>query len=137
VSVFDETPAEGAAASRAPLVVAGLVALLVAGSAIWMLSRDGEERPATTAAPATPTRPAPESPVATAPAAPTSESAPRRPAAPAPTEPAAAPVATAPRANAATLVVESDVAGASVFVDREFVGTAPVTLRIWHPDRNG
>jgi hypothetical protein len=129
VSVFDETPAEGAAASRVPLVVAGLVALLVAGSAIWMLSRDGEERPATTAAPATPTRPAPESPVATAPAAPTSESAPRRPAAPAPTEPAAAPVATAPRANAATLVVESDVAGASVFVDREFVGTAPVTLK--------
>ena len=28
-----------------------------------------------------------------------------------------------------TLVVESDVPGASVFVDRQFVGTAPVTLK--------
>jgi hypothetical protein len=132
VSVFDETPAEGAV-SRTPLVVGGLVALLVAGAAIWMLSRESDERPTTTAAPATPARSAPPAPAATAAAEPASTPAPdataRRPAAKAAAEPATAPVDAAPRADAATLVVESDVPGASVFVDREFVGTAPVTLK--------
>jgi hypothetical protein len=131
VSVFDETPAEGAA-SRTPLVVGGLVALLVAGAAIWMLSRDRDERPTTTAAPAAPARPAPSAPATTTPAEPATpppDSTARRPAAKAPAEPAAAAADRAPRADAATLVVESDVPGASVFVDREFVGTAPVTLK--------
>jgi hypothetical protein len=132
VSVFDETPAEGAAVSRIPLVVGGLVALLVAGAAIWMLSRDGDERPAISATPATPARPASAAPAATAPAEPAPTAAPdttaRRPAAKAAAEPAPAPD-TASRADAATLVIESDVPGASVFVDREFVGTAPVRLK--------
>ncbi len=132
VSVFDETPEEGPAVSRTPLVVAGLVALVVAGGVIWMVSGGGEDpAPATTAA-TTPVRPAPAAPARKAapePAA-TAEPTPaaaRRPAAKAADAPAPAdPVA---RADAATLVVESDVPGASVFLDREFVGTAPVTLK--------
>jgi hypothetical protein len=97
-----------------------------------MLSRGDEPAPATTTATA-PSRPAPAAPASKA--APESAATPepaattaRRPAAkavddaPAPAEPAA-------RADAATLVVESDVPGASVFLDREFVGTAPVTLK--------
>jgi hypothetical protein len=132
VSVFDETPAEGPAVSRTPVVVGGIVALLVAGAAIWMLSSDREEPAATTTtaapastAPATPDRKTVLEPAATPPP---DSTAGRRPATkaadavPAPAEPAV-------RADAATLVVESDVAGASVFVDREFVGTAPVTLK--------
>jgi hypothetical protein len=132
VSVFDETPAEGPAVSRTPLLVGGLVALVAAGAATWMLSRGDEPAPATTTATA-PSRPAPAAPASKA--APESAATPepaattaRRPAAkavddaPAPAEPAA-------RADAATLVVESDVPGASVFLDREFVGTAPVTLK--------
>jgi hypothetical protein len=132
VSVFDETPAEGPAVSRTPLVVGGLVALLVAGAAIWTLSGDRDE-PATTTATTTPARPAPAAPARKAAPEPAATSEPattaaRRPAAKAGDD-APAPAEPATRADAVTLVVESDVPGASVFVDREFVGTAPVTLR--------
>lgn len=88
-------------------------------------------------------------PVATAPTAaprraeaPAAKKAAPEPAAPAPDDaaPRRAPAKKAPdsapapapeetRADAATLTVESDIPGASVFVDREFVGTAPVTLK--------
>jgi hypothetical protein len=133
VSVFDETPDEGPAVSRTPLLVGGLVALVVAGAAIWMLSRGGgEPAPATTAA--TPaSRPAPAAPAQKAAPEPATAPEPaataaRRPAAKA-ADDAPAPAVPAARADAATLVVESDVPGASVFLDREFVGTAPVTLK--------
>lgn len=61
------------------------------------------------------------------------------PAAPAPSGGArsAPPAATAPStpsaATRATVTVESDVPGASVFVNRQFVGNAPVTLRNVEP----
>ena len=132
MSVFDETPAEGPAVSRTPVVVGGIVALLVAGAAIWMLSGDREEPPATTtaAAPASTAPATPDRTTAPEPAAmpPPDSTAGRRPAAKA-TDAVPAPAEAAVRADAATLVVESDVTGASVFVDREFVGTAPVTLK--------
>ena len=76
------------------------------------------------AAPASPSAaPAPE-------AAPDSAAVPRprapRPAAaPAPTEAAPAAVEAVP--DAGTLRIDSDVAGAQVFLDRQFVGTTPVT----------
>ncbi len=87
-------------------------------------------------APAGPASTAPAPSAKRAPAAPAPKAAaePAAPVAKRPAEPAAtdtpppAPGA-APRADAVTLVVESDVPGASVFVDRQFVGTAPVTLK--------
>ena len=91
-----------------------------------------DDAPTTATAPAATPRPAAK---AAAPkSAPTTATEPesataRRSDAKTTTEPAEAPEATAPRADAGVLVVESDVPGASVFLDREFVGTAPVTLK--------
>lgn len=134
MSVFDETPA--APSSRTPRVAGVLVtALLLGGGAWYFFASDDGDAPTTSAAPAEAPRraeredpaPAPVAEPAPSPAAPETRAprpAPARKAAePAPAEPVAT------RADAATLVVESDVPGASVFVDREFVGTAPVTLR--------
>jgi len=132
VSVFDETPTE--APNRTPVIVGGLVVLLLIGAGAWFLTRAPGEAPTAATAPAKAPRPA--APVPETAAVPAPEPAPapaetsRRAAAPrkAPA-PAPAPVAPAPKADAATLTVESDVPGASVFVDREFVGIAPVTLK--------
>ena len=133
VSVFDETPTE--APSRVPLVAGVLVVLLLIGGGVWYLTREPAETPSTAATPAAAPKkaaPAPRKPEAE----PATETEPepvetgRRAAAPRkPAEPAPAPAVDAPKADAATLTVESDVPGASVFVDREFVGTAPVTLK--------
>jgi hypothetical protein len=76
-------------------------------------------------------RPSASVPVAPPPPAPAPRSAPpapRRaePARPAPAEPAPAP---APAETGAVLTVASDVPGASVFLDREYVGTTPLTVR--------
>ncbi len=132
VSVFDEPPAEPSAPSRLPLVVGGVVVLLAIVGAMVFLGGEDDDAPATTAAPAAAPRPGAAAPVpksAPPPAAtPAPAAAARRPAAKA-AEPEAAPAETAPRADAGVLVVESDVPGASVFLDREFVGTAPVTLK--------
>jgi hypothetical protein len=131
VSVFDETPEKGPAASRTPLIVGGLVVLLVAGAVIAFLSRGAGEAPTTAATPAPTSRPTATTPAPKTDSAPAPEpeTALRRPAAKKTDEPAAAPAEAASRPDAVTLVVESDVAGASVFLDREFVGTAPVTLK--------
>lgn len=131
VSVFDETPKEPS--SRTPLVVGGLaVVLLLIGGALFLTGGE-DEAPATAAAPA----PAPKR--AAAPAAKKAEPAPAEPAPedPAPrrapakkaADPAPAPAAEPAAGDATTLTIESDIPGASVFVDREFVGTAPVTLK--------
>jgi len=131
VSVFDETPPTPP--SRTPLVAGILVLALAAGGAYLFLGSDDAPKtvvestpaPRPAAAPA-PKTSAPEAPVAAEPAA-SDEPRRRAPARKAETAPAAEPAAEP--ASATTLVVESDVPGASVFVDREFVGTAPVTLR--------
>jgi PEGA domain len=131
VSVFDETPKEPS--SRTPLVVGGLaVVLLLIGGAFFMMGGDDAAPVAATAPAAAPRRaeapaprkaePAPAEPVA-------ADTAPRRAPAKKAPEAAPAPAVEETRADAATLTVESDVPGASVFVDREFVGTAPVTLK--------
>ena len=128
MSVFDETPTE--APNRTPLIVGGLVVLLLIAAGTWFMTRAPE--PATAPAAAPRTAPAAKK----AEAEPGPEKAPeptepgRRAAAPKKTaEPAPAPAAEVAKGDAATLTVESDVPGASVFVDREFVGTAPVTLK--------
>lgn len=77
-----------------------------------------------------PARPTPAPPPAAAPEerkpAPAPETAePRRRAAPAPEPVVVEPVDAAP--TVATLHIDSDVPGAQVFVDRQFVGEAPVT----------
>ena len=131
MSVFDETPTE--APNRAPLVVGAIAVLLLIGGGVWFFTREPAEAPATTAAPAA----APKAEPAAKKAEPAPEKTPgpadagRRAAAPktAPEPAAAHAAADDAKADTATLTVESDVAGASVFVDREFVGTAPVTLR--------
>ncbi len=134
MSVFAETPT--GAPNRTPLVAGMVVVLLLIGGGVWFLTRGPEEAPTTAAAPAPAAatdraEPAPPTAADPTPDPPSDPAAGRaRTAAPrtAPA-PAAAPVASAPKADTASLTVESDVPGASVFVDREFVGTAPVTLR--------
>lgn len=76
--------------------------------------------PPSTPAPAPAAPPPAPPPAVAAPAA----AAPRR-AAPAPPAPPPAPVEAAP--TTATLHIDSDVPGAQVFVDRQFVGEAPAT----------
>ena len=70
-------------------------------------------------------------PSATAPAEPAP--APRKSAAPKKAEPAPALPAAPAAATLATLVLDSDVAGASVFVNREYVGTTPLRLEKLEP----
>jgi hypothetical protein len=64
----------------------------------------------------------PPAPVVTAPA----DEAPRKTPAKKETPPPAAPAAAAP--TLASLTIESDVPGASVFIDRQFVGNTPLSL---------
>jgi len=107
------------------LFVAALALLLLAGvgAIVYLYLRASAQRTAQRPAPSA-TRPplptlAPASPLATPPAQPSAQPTPR----PRPTK---APAARAPRF--ARLRVESDVPGASVFVDRRFVGKAPLDL---------
>ena len=111
------------------IAIAGLLAVVIAGGLGFYLHSPRPEREpaADAAAPSEPPRPAaptvaPETSV---------ETPSRRPARPsaAAKEPAAAPpepVAAVPVAG--TLRIESDVAGADVFIDRKFVGQTPLTV---------
>ena len=131
MSVFDETPAEPS--SRTPLVVGGLAVVLLLGGGAFFLMGGEDEAPVATTAPApAPKRAAAPAPkkAEPAPAEPAPEDAtPRRAPAKKAAEPAPAPAAEPAAGDATTLTIESDIPGASVFVDREFVGTAPVTLK--------
>lgn len=128
--MFDEPSQEPS--SRTPLVAGVLVVVVLLIGGVFLL-RSGEDaapapapaatpRPSAKAPPAAKADPAP----APAPEPVAADPAPRR-AAPR-KAPEAAPAAPA-SADVATLTIESDVPGASVFVDREFAGTAPVTLK--------
>lgn len=93
----------------------------------YNMTRPGPEPPAATAT-ATATAPAPLPPSREATRAgaapPRAAAAPRAPAAK--VEPEPAPAAEAPL-SVAVLHIDSDVPGAQVFIDREFLGAAPVT----------
>lgn len=113
---------------RLLFIVVGVA--IVAGGAYFVLS--SPSKPAEVAAPKVPVAraaPPPErtaaAPPAPEPAAPTTVTPRRRTTPVAPAEPAAPAAAAAP--TVATLRIESDVPGAQVFVDRQFVGAAPVT----------
>lgn len=106
-------------------IVAFLVAISVSVAIVYMMRKEPAAPPVETraAAPA----PAPVAKKAEPPPAPAEPEAPRK-AAPR----KVAPVTPAPVAEAAptlaTLTLESDVPGASVFIDRQFVGNTPLTL---------
>jgi hypothetical protein len=117
--------------NRRLLLILGVIVLLGAGAALLFLKRPATPVANTATAPVQPApipspAPAPPPVVPEPPAAPPAAArtpAPRRPA-PAPA-PAPVPVDAAP--TVATLHIDSDVPGAQVFVDRQFVGEAPVT----------
>jgi hypothetical protein len=110
-------------------VLAALAALVAIGAAVYLATREPVPRdaPGATAAPGTPT------------SAPRAEPRPAEPATPATPSPAKKapvakktdPVAAEPWPAAptlATLVLDSDIPGASVFVNREYAGTTPLRL---------
>ncbi|MEQ1758798.1 MAG: PEGA domain-containing protein [Vicinamibacterales bacterium] len=112
-------------------IAAGLAA--VALVVVLVLQRPGPavESDVSTSVPPEATVTTPEPQPSTSAAAPSTPRTPRRPTTDAPAAPEpAAPVAEAPAepaADVATLRIDSDVPGAQVFLDRQFVGAAPVT----------
>jgi hypothetical protein len=122
MSVLDDEPdpPAGSGLGRTLLFVAGAIAVAAAAWFLW--GRDATPAPApaaTVARPAT-AKPrkttAPDAPVAAAPAHTD------RPATEAPTAPAT------PATRSGALRVRSDVPGASVFLDRKFLGTTPLDV---------
>ena len=116
---------------RVLVIVAGLFLLLAVGLALWIRSASPPEatvaRTAPAEVPVVARLPVPVPAPATTPEP--ARAAPRRPAeTPRPT---AAPVPLPSRAEAppteGTLHFESDVPGAQVFIDRQFIGNAPIT----------
>jgi len=112
--------------NRFVVIFGGGVVVLGAAAAIFLMARNSATAPAeagagvpapTTAAPA-PSVAKSDAPVATRPAAPKSPS------------PSATPTPAAePDAKLGTLIIESDVPETSVFIDRVYLGTAPLTAR--------
>jgi hypothetical protein len=113
-------------------ILVAIAALLIVGAIVFFVARtrnaptSGESAATTraTAPPATRTEPAP----APAPAAPSAPSTVKKAPIAKKVEPAPAEPASPGAPTLATLVLDSDVPGASVFVDREFVGTTPLRL---------
>jgi hypothetical protein len=123
MGVFDDEPAS--APRRGPVLGLVLAGAAVAAAGAWfVLSRPEPPEPAPARVPAA-SRPRPEPAPRTAPAErpATPEPAPR----PAP-EPGREAAAARPRAAAGVLRVRSDVPGASVFLDRKFLGTTPLDV---------
>ena len=110
-------------------MLAVAVVLVAAGAGVFFLTRPSPA-PAPAPAPVAETTPRPvvEPPPAAAPEPTTARPRPRPTAPPPVTEAPPEPVAEAPPpADLVTLRIDSDVPGAQVFVDRQFVGAAPVT----------
>lgn len=125
----EELQPERGGAWRWIAAAAGVMVAVAVGYVVWSgLSRSGSEHEPSTQTVVTP-------PPVSAPAPPKAEPEPsagtdtarpasrRRPRPEKPAEPAA-PVAAAP--SGPVLVIDSDVPGASVFVDRQYLGTTPV-----------
>src|SRR5262245_47576242 len=117
---------------RVLVAVFGLIVILAGGWALWQRVRSQPPRASATnrVAPAAPALPRTEPPPATPPPAPEPERGPATPSrsarrAAAPKEPA--PVEAVPSAPMATLRIDSDVAGAQVFIDRNYIGVTPIT----------
>lgn len=134
MNVFE--PSQGERGQALVIVAVVLALALVAAGAFYYLSRPAAPAPDHDPAHAATEAPAPAAPEPTPAAPPKPE--PDEPSTPAARKPAAAPKPAAKPAEApaepaaptrATLTIESDVPGASVFVDRQFVGNAPVTLQ--------
>jgi PEGA domain-containing protein len=111
--------------NRQIIIAVVAILLVVSGIGFYVISRPKpapvETPAATTPAPVV----APPPPPASAPPSVEPPRASRRAAAPAVTTPP--PAAEASPADLVTLRIDSDVAGAQVFVDRQFIGAAPVT----------
>jgi len=111
--------------NRQIIIAVVAILLVVSGIGLYVISRPKpapvETPAATTPAPVV----APPPPPASAPPSVEPPRASRRAAAPAVTTPP--PAAEASPADLVTLRIDSDVAGAQVFVDRQFIGAAPVT----------
>ena len=110
--------------NRFVVILGGGVVVLGAVSALYYLGRKPATTPVETGAPATRTE-AP-APAASKPDAPTAA----RPSTSKSPSPAATPTSTPePDAKLGTLIIESDVPETSVFIDRVYLGNAPVTAR--------
>ena len=114
-----------------PVLAVVSVGLVGGGLLMYFMTRPVREAPPPPASTTTAPTPAPAPPpvreappVAVAPPRPAARRAPEAKAEPAP-EPAPPPVEAA--APVAVLNIDSDVPGAQVFIDREFVGATPVT----------
>jgi len=110
--------------NRSIVIAVFLILLVVSGVGFYLISRP-KSAPSRTPAVTTPAPVVvpPPPPVAAPPI--TEQPRPsRRAAAPSATT---APVEAPPAADLVTLRIDSDVAGAQVFIDRQFIGTAPVT----------
>lgn len=103
------------------VIIGGALIVVVAASVVFLM-REDEPAPVATA-PATPPAPRVVPKKVAPPAAEAPRKAPPKKAEPRPVEPAAPPAPTL-----ASLTLDSDVPGASVFIDRAFVGNTPLTL---------
>jgi hypothetical protein len=119
--------------NRHVIVIVAVAASVLIGAAALLVTllrpaqRESRERAATPSAATTPAASAaPDAPAAAEPAPPRT-SARRAPAPAAPPPPPPPEPAPEPPAPVATLRIVSDVPGAQVFLDRTFLGTAPVT----------
>ncbi len=110
---------------------------MLAAGAYIVLTRESEppveEAPVAESRPAPVARPAAPRAKAADPAPDAGRPAPRRRTEPEEAEPAAAAPAAPAAATTATLVLDSDVPGASVFINREYVGTTPLRLADLEP----
>jgi len=121
VSLLGASPSSGPR-SRLPLLIILVVLAMAAAFAIGAYVRwSAEPPPEVAAAPEPPPPPAPE------PEPPKAEPEPPRPAPRRRPAPAPAPPAEPAPPTTGTLIIDSDVPGASVFIDRVYVGTTPVT----------
>lgn len=110
-----------------PAFIGAGVAVLVALVVVFMVARNDPDRAPAAAPVAAPAPAATARKAEPPPPAPAAEPAAPRAAAPRKTAPPPPPVVEA-APTLATLRLESDVPGASVFIDRQFVGTTPLTL---------